>query len=232
MRTMCIPAMAIGAAALLTWSATPAAGQDTTAMSAQQAAQYVTDRLQSELDLTAAQVPKVQALNVTSAIAMKKLLDKYEADTTAAGDAAFVQGVVATVRSNQAELKKVLTPAQWTLHQQHRAERMALNQTEIMVSDLGLTRDQIPEVERINLAGANKLVRALDQPGGAAKRTRQQLLEAAKPAVEERDAELEQVLTVAQWKEMQQNRRALRDLFMQQVANAPAAPATAPKPER
>jgi hypothetical protein len=123
----------------------------------------------------------------------------------------------------------VLTPVQWAKHQAHRAERLALHHTEVMAGDLELSRRQILEVERINLAAAHKLIAALDQPPGAPARTRQQRLEAARPALQERDTALEDVLTAAQWSKMQANRRALRDLLVEQAASTTLAAAPAPK---
>jgi hypothetical protein len=139
--------------------------------------------------------------------------------------------MLAEQRTSQTELRKVLTPAQWTLHQQHKSERLAQAQTEFMASDLDLTRDQILTVQRINQDGANDLVKAIDKQPSTAKR--QELINAARPVIASRDSALEKVLTVAQWKKVQNNRRAFRDLFVQQATAAPtpSAAAAAPKPK-
>ena len=111
-------------------ASTSAVAQDTatTTSNVQRVAQYSTDKLKSELNLTADQVPKVQKINVASTEAMQKLLAKYGSDTSAAASSALAKGMVAEIRSNQTALKKVLTPAQWTLHQQHKAERLAMEE--------------------------------------------------------------------------------------------------------
>ena len=196
-------------------------------------AQYSTEKLTSELNLTPDQVPKVQKINVASTAAMQKLIARYGPDTSLAATKALARGMVTEIRANQTELKKILTPAQWTLHQQHKAERLAMTQTEVMASDLNLSRQQILDVSRINLEGANKLVAALDKPLGAAKPTPQALLEAAKPAMDARDASLQAVLTVDQWKKAQLKRRALRELFVAEATASPnpSAAAAAPKPK-
>jgi hypothetical protein len=163
---------------------------------------------------------------------MEKLLDKYSADTTLAGSKALVKGLITVIRSNQTELKKVLTPAQWTLHQQHKAERLALSQTEFMAADLDLTRQQILDVSRINLETANKLVRALDKPLSAAKPTPQAIAEAARPAMDERDVALNRVLTADQLSKMQYKRRVLREVLLEEASSPnPSAAAAAPKPK-
>jgi hypothetical protein len=142
--------------------------------------------------------------------------------------------MVTEIRANQTELKKILTPTQWTLHQQHKAERLAMTQTEFMASDLNLSRQQILDVQRINLAAANKLVPALDKPLGAAKPMPQALMEAAKPVMDERDAALQQVLTADQLKMAQLKRRALHELFVTEATASPnpSAAAAAPKPSK
>ena len=61
-----------------------------------------------------------------------------------------------------------------------------MSQTEFMAADLDLSRQQILDVPRINLAAANKLVQALDKPLGAAKPTPQAIAEAARPVLDER----------------------------------------------
>ena len=228
MRTMRFPAMTLGAAGFLTWCAAVAAAQTPTttkpagpapqaSSNAQAVANYLTDRLKTELNLTPEQIPKVQAIGLRGATDLEKLVDKYDGDTSAAGDRALVRGLVTTMQNGQTELKKVLTPEQWTQHQANRAQRFATNQTEVMAYTLNLSRQQILDVQRINMESSTKLVQALEQPAGAPKRTQAQTMEALTPYFQERDAQLEKVLTVPQWKEMQENRRALRDLFVEQV---------------
>ena len=228
---MRIAAMTLVATAMAVVS-TSATAQATAASDAEKVAQYSTDQLKSELNLTADQVPKVQKINVATAKSLQALTDKYGADTSVQAASALTKGLVAAVRTNQTELKKVLTPVQWTLHQQHKSERLALTQTEVMASSLDLTREQILDVQRINLEGANKLVAALDKPLSSGKPTHTALLEAAKPAVDARDAELQKVLTVEQWKKMQATRNAFRSLLVDQASGpTPSAAAAAPKPK-
>jgi hypothetical protein len=234
MRRILVPALAIGAAGLLTWGATPTAGQATPSTTpsaspaAQAVAQYLTDQLKSELNLTEAQVPKVQALSLKNAMTLEKLLKQFETDTSASSDKALVRGIVSGMQNSEAELKRILTPTQWTLHRQHRAERLAMNQTEVMAYTLDLTRSQILDVQRINQEHANKLVLALEQPKGAKQRTRQELLTTIQPTITARDSALARVLTAAQLAEMRENRRALHDLLVEQAATVAAAPAPPP----
>ncbi len=227
MRSVRIPAMTVRAAGLVTWCAAVAAAQTPTAQTASANAQvvatYLTDRLKTELNLTPEQIPKVQAIATTGAVELEQLVVKHADDTTAAGDAALVKGMVSTMQSSQMELKKVLTPTQWTQHQANRAQRMALNQTEIMAYTLDLSRQQILDVERINMTSAGKMIRALDQPTGAPKRTHDQTVAVLRPYFAQRDTALQKVLTSAQWKELQDNRRALRDLFVEQAEKQVAA---------
>jgi hypothetical protein len=223
--------MTLGAAGLLTWGAAMVAAQAPTTQASSNAeavANYLTDRLKTELNLTPEQIPKVKAIGVKGATELEKLIDKYEGDTSAAGDRALVRGLVSTMQNGQAELKKVLTPEQWTQHQANRAQRFATNQTEVMAYTLNLSRQQILDVGRINMESSTKLVKALEQPAGAPKRTQQQMLDALQPYFQERDAQLEKVLTVPQWKEMQESRRALRELFVEQ-AEKEVATAKPPK---
>ena len=238
MKSIRILGTVASALAMLAWGAAldgqakPAANAPQASAGATELAQHVTDRLKEELTLTADQIPKVQTINISGANALEALLTKYAADTSAASDKALVRGLLSAVQAYHGELKKVLTPAQWALHQQHRAQRMALNQTELMAYTLDLSRSQILDVERINMESMNKLVRALEQPAGAPKRTRQQMIAVARPVVEQRDSVLKNVLTVDQWKVMQENRRALRDLLMEQATGqtiAAAPPSAKPK---
>ena len=223
-------AMTFVAAALA--ASTSAMAQATAAANVEKVAEYSTEQLKSELNLTAEQVPKVQKINVATAKSLQQLIDKYDTDTSAQAASALTKGLVSAVRTNQTELKKVLTPAQWTQHQGNKAQRLAMSQTEVMASNLDLSREQILDVQRINMDGANQLVAALDKPMASGKPTHQALLEAAKPVVDARDAELQKVLTVEQWKHMQTTRKAFRSLLVDQAsAPTPAAAAAAPKPK-
>jgi hypothetical protein len=216
---------AAAAAVLLAW---PAGAQNTpkaTPGSPEQAAQYATDKLSSEVGLTAEQMVKVKKIHLDQAHAVDKLLQKLEHDTSAAGDRALARGVLKAVRQTQGQLKTVLTPGQWALHQQHRAERLAMTQTELMAAGLDLSRAQILDVGRINLENAGPIIRALDKPPGT---PTQQLLAAAQPAMQTRDSALKRVLTVDQWRWLAENRRALRDLFVEQ-ATTTVASAAVPK---
>ena len=213
---------------------TSAIAQGTDTSNVVRIAQYSTDKLTSELNLTPDQVPKVQKVNVASVEVMQKLIAKYGPDTSLAATKALARGMVTEIRANQSELKKILTPTQWTLHQQHKAERLAMTQTEFMASDLQLSRQQILDVQRINLTAANKLVTAFDKPLSGSKPTPQALMEAAKPVMDERDTALHEVLTVDQWKLAQVKRRAMHELFVAEATASPnpSAAAAAPKPSK
>ena len=224
-----ISRVVFGAAAVLTCVTTAAVAQSNTEL----VAQYATDKLKSDLTLTADQVAKVQKVNLAGTQELKALLDKYDADTSIAADRALARGILEARRRQQSELKKILTPTQWTLHQQHKAEQLALSQTEIMAQDLRLSKSQILEVARINQDGANKLVRAIEKPMSETKPVPGALLAAAKPVIDARDLQLEKVLTVDQFKKMQSNRRALMELFVNEAGSTPnpSAAAAAPKPK-
>lgn len=232
MRMAAMTVVAAALAAVSTSAIAQATAQATAASNVEKVAQYSTEQLKSELNLTAEQVPKVQKINVATANSLHQLVHKYDADTSAQAASALTKGLVAAVRTNQTELKKVLTPVQWTQHQANKAQRLAMAQTEAMASSLDLTREQILDVQRINMDGANKLVAALDKPMSSGKPTHTALLEAAKPAIDARDAELQKVLTVEQWKQMATTRKAFRSLLVDQAsAPTPAAAAAAPKPK-
>ena len=143
-------------AAMSTSATAQATAQASAASNAEKVAQYSTDQLKSELNLTAEQVPKVQKINHATATSLQQLIHKYDADTSAQAASALTKGLVAAVRTNQTELKKILTPAQWTQHQGNKAQRLAMSQTEAMASNLDLTREQILDVQRINMDGAAK----------------------------------------------------------------------------
>ncbi|HEX5075784.1 MAG TPA: hypothetical protein VFW03_21410 [Gemmatimonadaceae bacterium] len=232
MRKAAMTVVAAALAAVSSSATAQATAQPAAASNAEKVAQYTTDQLKSELNLTADQIPKVQKINVATAKSLQQLVDKYDADTSAQAASALTKGLVAAVRTNQAELKKVLTPAQWTQHQGNKAQRLAMSQTEVMASKLDLSRQQILDVQRINMDGASKLVAALDKPMAGGKPTHTALLEAAKPVIDARDAELQKVLTVEQWKKMATTRNAFRSLLVDQAsAPTPAAAAAAPKPK-
>jgi len=229
MGTMRIAAITmVGALAV----STSAIAQGTDTSTTARIAQYSTDKLASELSLTPDQVPKVQKINVGSVKVMQDLIAKYGPDTSLAATKALARGMVTEIRANQSELKKILTPTQWTLHQQHKAERLAMSQTEIMASDLNLTRQQILDVSRINLESANKLVVALDKPMGTAKPTSEALLAAAKPVIDARDEQLHKVLTVDQFEKVMLKRLVLHDVLLAEATSraTPAPAAAAPRP--
>jgi len=228
-----ISRVVFGAAAVLTCVTTAAVSQSPGASNVERVAQYATEKLKTDLNLTADQVTKAHKINLDGATELQALLKKFDADTSAASDAELARGILTARRKQQSELKKIFTPAQWTLHQQHKAEQLALSQTEIMAEDLNLTSDQILAVARINQDGATKLVRAIEKPMSETKPVPGALLAAAKPVIAARDSSLEKVLTVAQFKKMQANRRALMELFVNEAGSTPnpSSAAAAPKPK-
>jgi hypothetical protein len=107
-----------------------------------------------------------------------------------------------------------------------------MSQTEIMASDLNLTRQQILDVSRINLESANKLVAALDKPMGTTKPTNEALLAAAKPVIDARDEQLHKILTVDQFEKVMLKRLVLHDVLLTEATSraTPAPAAAAPRP--
>jgi hypothetical protein len=116
MRSTRIPAMTVRAAGLVTWCAAVAAAQtpsvqpttpptaaaaQTASANAQVVATYLTDRLKTELNLTPEQIPKVQAIATSGAAELEQLVVTHADDTSAAGDAARVKGMVSTLQSSQ-----------------------------------------------------------------------------------------------------------------------------------
>ncbi len=119
-------------------------------------AQKLTDSL-AYLNLTDQQKTQALGFNKTAATSLGQLAQKAKADTTLKGSALAKQ-VMGIMKQRNASLKKILTPDQTKLYQQHQVQQMAELETKMMSTQLDLTDAQEPQVYGVNLKYTQKMM--------------------------------------------------------------------------
>lgn len=124
-------------------------------------AQAMTEDL-AYLNLTADQTANALAMNKKAASSLVQLATKAKNDTSFRGPVLFKQ-VFGVMKTRNDGLRRMLTPNQIKTWQQHRTEQLADLQTEIMIAQLDLTREQVPKVYDVNLKFAGELMQNMDK---------------------------------------------------------------------
>jgi len=187
---------------------------------AEKYAAQATERMKSELNLTASQVPKVHQANLTAARSVADWVKKYLGDPSA-NKKEMVTSALSVSKQYESQLQGILGPSQWSTYLKKKAERNAKMLTQMMTMRYDLTEEQASEVEKINLDAALKIQNAMNQsqdsknPVQKAVNPIQKMWrdKTFKPILEEREQALQKVLTADQWKSHEQYKMEMREIL-------------------
>jgi hypothetical protein len=171
-------------------------------------AQAMTDNL-SFLQLTDQQTTNVMALNKTAAQSLIQLAQKAKTDTTFKGKP-LLQQVMGVMKKRNTGLSKVLSPNQLDAFQVHRIEQMADLQTRMMIVQLDLTDDQIPQVYDLNLAEAGNMIGDVENiQDSKNKWQKAKAGKTLKKDIKDKDEAMKQILSPNQYTVYEQNKAAI-----------------------
>jgi hypothetical protein len=198
--------MAVLLFAAMVCSASRSYGQDATVS---KLAQALTDSL-GYLSLTDQQKPQALALNTTAAGSLAELTQKAKADTTLQGKALAKQ-VIGIMKTRNSGLKKILTPDQTKLFQQHQLQQLAELQTQMMKAQLNLTDEQVPQVYAVNLKSTQKLAADMAKTKEAkGKLKKAKGAKGMKSDMSEKDDEMKKILTSDQFAIYQKHQQEMQ----------------------
>jgi len=175
---------------------------------ADELAQAMTENL-SFLQMTDQQTTNVRALNQTAATGLIQLAQKAKQDTTFKGRP-LVQQVLAVMKKRNTGLSKILSPNQMDAFQVHRVEQLADLQTRMMIVQLDLTDDQIPQVYDLNLAEAGNMVGDVENiQSSKNKWQKAKAGKALKSDMKDKDKAMKELLSPNQYALYEQNKAAM-----------------------
>jgi len=146
-----------------------------------------------QLGLNANQTTQITKINADALSKMKALSANPPADKMA-----VVQRMKTIGDNRQQSLSLMLTPDQMKKYKQINQEDTAMMQTEVMAHSLKLTDDQVDKIDKINLDAIQKMEAAKGQP------YKIKMARTLRSAQQNKDAELQKVLTPEQWTSYQQ----------------------------
>jgi len=172
-------------------------------------AQAMTDSL-AYLQLTDQQKPNALSLNTTAATSLVQLAQKAKQDTSLKGKA-LAQQVMGVMKQRNAGLKKMLTPDQQKVFQQHQLEQLAELETKMMTAQLDLTDAQVPQVYAINLKSTGEMMQDVQKVQGSKRKL--QKMRAAKSLKSDsgdKDKQLKKILSEDQYAKYEKNKQAMQ----------------------
>ncbi len=188
-------------------------------------AAHMTERMTEDLGLNETQAANVQAINEKYANLIHEKMEAFRAEGKRPSRADF-DALKPLMEQKDAELKNVLTSEQYAKHMEfvknrphhfgppphHRAfgkrggfhqppspADRAAHMTERMTEDLGLNETQAANVQAINEKYANLIHEKMEAFRAEGKRPSRADFDALKPLMEQKDAELKNVLTSEQY---------------------------------
>jgi hypothetical protein len=182
-------------------------------------ASRMTNKMRTELRLTADQIPKVTQINLTEVRSLQQLMSKYKGNASA-DKQALTKEVLSVSKTHETQLRQVLTPQQWQAYEATKAERTAEMQTRMMTVQLNLTDQQIPQVEQINLTTARKMRGEMgdaEDLRGKPLRERLGVARDLRAIQQEHDQSLQRVLTPDQWNTYQVNKEEMREVMREKM---------------
>ncbi len=180
-------------------------------------AQSLTDGLVKELHLSAEQETSVSVINNSSADALMQLLQKKKNESDF-DKKDFIKQTVNIIKNRDEELKKVFTPDQIKLYQEHKIQRLAELQTKLMTMQLDLDDEQIPIVQQINFEAAQEMMEDAEKLQTA--KRRMQKMRAGrelKSDSKDRDKALKKVLTEDQYKRYEENKEQMKEMMKERM---------------
>jgi|GEM_PF-1667391 len=185
-------------------------------------AKVMTDSL-AYLSLTPQQTTDAMGLNTTAAKALVQTAQKAKTDTTFKGKA-LAQQVMGIMKQRNAGLKKMLTPDQMKLLQQHQLAQVADLQTKMMTAQLDLTDEQVPQVYQINLEATGEMMgNATKAKEAKGKLGKAKAGKAMKGDSKDKDEALKKVLSPDQYSKYLANKEAQQAAMKEKMQEKKAA---------
>jgi hypothetical protein len=185
-------------------------------------AQVMTDSL-AYLNLTDQQKTQATGFNKTAATALGQLAQKAKADTSLHGKALAKQ-VMGIMKQRNDALKKILTPDQTKLYQQHQVQQIAELRTQMMKAQLGLTEAQVPQVYKVNLKSTQEMMAdmaKLKSAGGKLKKAK--AAKGMKSDAGDADKEMKKILTPDQYTKYEKNKEEMQAAMKEKMEQKKAA---------
>jgi hypothetical protein len=171
--------------------------------------QRLTDSL-AYLQLNEQQKTQAMGFNTTAATSLVQLAQKAKTDTTFKGKA-LAQQVIGVMKQRNAALKKILTPDQQKLFQQHQVQQLAELQTAMMKTQLGLTDTQEPQVYGINLKYSKEMMGDVEKLKSADRKLQKAKgAKALKSTSADKDKEMKKILTADQYTKYEKNKEQMQ----------------------
>ncbi|HEY4323925.1 MAG TPA: hypothetical protein VGN20_08055 [Mucilaginibacter sp.] len=172
-------------------------------------AQKMTDSL-AYLQLNDQQKTQAVGFNTTAATSLVQTMQKAKTDTTFKGKA-LAQQVMGVMKQRNDALKKILTPDQQKLYQQHQVQQMAELQTQMMKAQLDLTDTQMPQVYSVNLKSTKEMMADMEELKSAKRKLQKARdAKALKSTSGDKDKEMKKILTSDQYTKYEKNKEQMQ----------------------
>jgi len=209
--------MGAAAIALMVWTAAFGLAGAADATVAEKMASHQTDRMKTDLGLSAEQVSQVLEINRKEFSDFQQVMGKSKSDPKA-DRKAMIQDALAVSRARDAELQKVLTPQQWQSYEAGKPERTAEGMTRLMTVQLDLTGDQIGRVEQINMTAVHGLTSTMSKDFQALpKREKIRIAREMKSILDAREQGLKGILTAEQWKTHEKDQEEMKEVLKERL---------------
>src|SRR5262245_10670571 len=209
--------MGAAAIAVMVCAASVEVSRAADATVAEKMASHQTDRMKTDLGLTAEQVPQVLEINRKELSDFQQVMGKYKSDPKA-DRKAMIQESLAVSRARDAELQKMLTAQQWQSYKAGKPERTAEGMTRLMTVQLDLTGDQIGRVELINMTAVRGLKSTMSKDFQALpKREKIRIAREMKSILDAREQGLKGVLTAEQWKIHEKDQEQMKEVLKERL---------------
>jgi hypothetical protein len=157
------------------------------------------------LGLTSTQKTEVAGYNKTAATSLKSLAKEAKTDTSLHGKV-LIGRVLGIMKQRNDALRKILTPDQAKLFQQHQAQQLADLQTKMMTTQLDLTTKQVPQAYSINLKAIQVIMENMPKTRGSNEFKKMKAGGDVKGAMKDKDKELKKILSPDQYTKYEKNR--------------------------
>lgn len=167
----------------------------------------MTDSL-SYLQLTDQQISDVRGLNKNAATSLAEVTQKAKKDTSFKGKA-LTQQVMSIMNTRNEGLESMLTQDQKKIYEEHKAEQLAELQTKMMISQLNLNDQQIPQVYQINLESIREMLENVsDAKEATRKMEKVRTARSIKSDSKDKDKQLKKILSPDQFNKYEQSKEA------------------------
>ena len=174
-----------------------------TAMPEAQWAEFSLGRLKNAVPLTEEQTEKILSANLQ---ALQRSLQVYP---MAVEKSKMARSIRRILQDRENELKKIFQPDQWRKLQMTRLEQTLRFRTEMAVLVLQLSIEQAEHLAAIHEEALQKVITAQKHLLADKKK----MIEAVAAIHQEREEEIEKVLSPEQWRTYQETRKEFPDIF-------------------